>query len=182
MSLPQVDEKAPPILWFFADGDTDDGANETRSRRTESGNPDAPTILVVDDDLANLALAQALLQAEGFRVRVAIDGPSLFAMLKTCEPALILMDIQLPEMDGWELTRQLKADSATKEIPVIAITAYGKPETTRKLGRLASRNSCRSRSARASYPTSFAGIWPRSDAATLTCRFLCVRRGPASAP
>jgi two-component system cell cycle response regulator DivK len=127
MSLPQVDEKAPPFAWFFADGETNDhAANESRSRQTPSGDSHAPTILVVDDDLANLALAQALLQAEGFQVRVAIDGPSMFAVLKTCEPALILMDIQLPEIDGWELTSHLKADSATKEIPVIAITAYGK--------------------------------------------------------
>jgi two-component system cell cycle response regulator DivK len=50
----------------------------------------------------------------------------MFAVLKACTPALILMDIQLPETDGWELTRQLKADPATHHIPVIAVTAYGK--------------------------------------------------------
>jgi two-component system, cell cycle response regulator DivK len=94
--------------------------------------PDAPIILVVDDDLANLALAEALLQAEGFQVRVAIDAPSTFKVLKTVTPALILMDIQLPEMDGWELTRKLKADPATREIPVIAITAYGKTGDEKK--------------------------------------------------
>jgi CheY-like chemotaxis protein len=94
--------------------------------------PDAPTILVVDDDLANLALAEALLQAEGFQVRVAIDAASTFKVLKTVTPALILMDIQLPEVDGWELTRRLKADPATNVIPVIAITAYGKPGDQRK--------------------------------------------------
>ena len=127
MPVPQVDEKAPPFLWLFADAESDDdAAQETRSRRTPSGSPHAPTILVVDDDLANLALAQALLEAEGFQVRVAMDGPSMFGVLKTCEPALILMDIQLPEIDGWELTSRLKAESATKDIPVIAITAYGK--------------------------------------------------------
>jgi len=87
---------------------------------------DAPTILVVDDDMSNLMLAQALLEAEGFHVRVAMNGATMFDVLKTCTPALILMDIQLPESDGWELTRQLKADSATMNIPVIAITAYGK--------------------------------------------------------
>src|SRR5688572_31477890 len=62
------------------------------------------TILVIDDDLANLALAQALLQAEGFEVRVAMDAASAFKVLTTCTPSLILMDIQLPEVDGWELT------------------------------------------------------------------------------
>lgn len=86
----------------------------------------SPTILVVDDDLPNLMLAQALLEAEGFAVRVAINGATMFDVLKTCTPALILMDIQLPETDGWELTRQLKADPATTNIPIIAITAYGK--------------------------------------------------------
>jgi CheY-like chemotaxis protein len=86
----------------------------------------APTILVVDDDMPNLMLAQALLEAEGFAVRVAIDGATMFDVLKTCTPALILMDIQLPETDGWELTQRLKADPATTNIPVIAITAYGK--------------------------------------------------------
>jgi CheY-like chemotaxis protein len=94
--------------------------------------PDAPTILVVDDDLANLALAEALLQAEGFQVRVAIDAASTFNVLQTVTPALILMDIQLPEVDGWELTRRLKADAATQAIPVIAITAYGKAGDAKK--------------------------------------------------
>ena len=93
---------------------------------------DAITILVVDDDLANLALAEALLQAEGFKVRVAMDAAATFKVLQTVTPALILMDIQLPEVDGWELTRRLKADPATREIPVIAITAYGKPGDARK--------------------------------------------------
>ena len=90
------------------------------------------TILVVDDDLANLALAEALLQAEGFTVCVAMDATTTFNVLKTCTPALILMDIQLPEVDGWELTKQLKNDPATSHIPVIAITAYGKAGDERK--------------------------------------------------
>jgi two-component system, cell cycle response regulator DivK len=112
--------------WFFADAsDGGEAARETSYRQDIRVTPDSPTILVVDDDLANLALAEALLQAEGFGVRVAMDAASMFAILKTTTPALILMDIQLPEVDGWELTRKLKADAATKEIPVIAITAYG---------------------------------------------------------
>jgi CheY-like chemotaxis protein len=94
--------------------------------------PGAITILVVDDDLANLALAEALLQAEGFQVRVAIDAATTFKALEAVTPALILMDIQLPEVDGWELTRRLKADPATSAIPVIAITAYGKAGDAQK--------------------------------------------------
>src|SRR5688572_33429088 len=122
----EVDENGPIFPWFAPTEEDDHGlAHHARSRPDQPVNPDTATILVVDDDLANLALAEALLQAEGFQVCVAMDGPSMFALLKTTTPALILMDIQLPEIDGWELTKQLKANPATKDIPVIAITAYG---------------------------------------------------------
>ena len=125
MLAPERSEIAP-LLWLFPDSDDhEDKARETSAGPGEPTAPDAVTVLVVDDDLANLALAQALLEAEGYRVRVAVDGRSMFKVLEHETPALILMDIQLPEVDGWELTRQLKADPATREIPVIAITAYG---------------------------------------------------------
>ena len=101
--------------------------SETASSAGHTDTSGAPLILVVDDDTPNLMLAQALLEAEGFQVRVAVDGATMFDVLKTCTPALILMDIQLPENDGWELTERLKADPATMKIPVIALTAYGKP-------------------------------------------------------
>ena len=84
------------------------------------------TILVVDDDETNLTLARALLEADGFAVVTAIDAISTFDVLKDVDPALILMDIQLPGMDGWELTRRLKKNIATSHIPIIALTAYGK--------------------------------------------------------
>ena len=83
------------------------------------------TILVVDDDEGNLALARALLEADGFEVVTATDAMSTFDVLKDVDPSLILMDIQLPGMDGWELTRRLKRNSVTSHIPVIAVTAYG---------------------------------------------------------
>jgi CheY-like chemotaxis protein len=95
-----------------------------RSRRT-SPRRRAATIIVVDDDPANLSLAQALLESEGFVVHTAFDAISMLEILKDVEPDLILMDIQLPGMDGWELTRRLKSNAATKHIPVIALTAYG---------------------------------------------------------
>ena len=85
------------------------------------------TILVVDDDETNLILARALLEADGFNVVTATDAMSTFDVLKDVDPALILMDIQLPGMDGWELTRRLKRNIATTHIPVIAVTAYGQP-------------------------------------------------------
>jgi len=83
------------------------------------------TILVVDDDAANLKLARFVLEAEGFEVKEAVDAFSTFEVLKTCDPSLIVMDIQLPGIDGWELTRRLKTNFATSHIPVIAVTAYG---------------------------------------------------------
>jgi len=83
------------------------------------------TILVVDDDRANLKLARYVLESEGYAVEEAVDAISAFEVLKTCNPALIVMDIQLPGMDGWELTRRLKANFATRHIPIIAVTAYG---------------------------------------------------------
>lgn len=83
-------------------------------------------ILVVDDDETNLTLARALLESNGFTVVTAVDAISTFDVLKDVDPALILMDIQLPGMDGWELTRRLKKNIATSHIPIIALTAYGK--------------------------------------------------------
>jgi two-component system cell cycle response regulator DivK len=83
------------------------------------------TILVVDDDETNLTVARSLLEADGFAVVTATDAMSTFDALKGVDPALILMDIQLPGMDGWELTRRLKNNIVTSHIPIIAVTAYG---------------------------------------------------------
>ena len=127
MQLLEVVESTAVLPQFISQHDDDPPSSEHSRRPVLPVNPDAATILVIDDDLANLALAEALLQAEGFQVRVAIDAKSMFKVLEDVKPALILMDIQLPEVDGWELTRQLKANPATRGIPVIAITAYGKP-------------------------------------------------------
>ncbi len=81
-------------------------------------------ILVVDDNLANLKLVRVLLEVEGYRVRTATDADEALLALETFQPQLILMDIQLPGMDGLELTRRLKADPETSSIIVLAITAY----------------------------------------------------------
>ena len=82
------------------------------------------SILVVDDNAANLKLVRVLLQTEGYVVRTAVDTDQALQLLKLFRPNLILMDIQLPGMDGLELTRRLKADSATRQIPIVALTAY----------------------------------------------------------
>ena len=81
-------------------------------------------ILIVDDNALNLKLAHLLLIGEGYDVKTASDAEAAMDVLKTYRPRLILMDIQLPGMDGLELTRRLKADPATREITIIGLTAY----------------------------------------------------------
>ena len=81
-------------------------------------------ILIVDDNPVNLKLAHLLLTGEGHDVRTAIDAEEALEVLKVFNPRLILMDIQLPGMDGLELTRRLKADPATRKITILGLTAY----------------------------------------------------------
>lgn len=81
-------------------------------------------ILIVDDNPANLKLARVLLASEGYEVRTATDAEEALAVLREFLPDLILMDIQLPGMDGLELTRRLKSDSKTCDVAILALTAY----------------------------------------------------------
>jgi CheY-like chemotaxis protein len=81
-------------------------------------------ILIVDDNPANLKLARVLLASEGYEVRTAADADEALAVLKAFRPRMILMDIQLPGMDGLELTRRLKADPAMRGIVILGLTAY----------------------------------------------------------
>ena len=81
-------------------------------------------ILIVDDNVINLKLARVLLTAEGYTVRTAADAEEALQALGSFRPRLILMDIQLPGVDGLTLTRQLKADPETRDIAIVALTAY----------------------------------------------------------
>jgi len=81
------------------------------------------TILVVEDNPANMTLAVFLLQSAGHTVLSASDAEAGLTLARDLHPALILMDIQLPGMDGLEAIGVLKASDATREIPVIALTA-----------------------------------------------------------
>jgi two-component system cell cycle response regulator DivK len=83
------------------------------------------SILVVDDNPANLKLARVLLASEGYEVRTAGDAEEALEVLTAFSPRLILMDLQLPGMDGLALTRQLKKDPKTRDIVIVALTAYG---------------------------------------------------------
>ena len=94
-------------------------------------------ILIVDDNPLNLKLARVLLRSEGYRVETAVDAEEALRVLETFSPRLILMDLQLPGMDGLELTRRLKADPARRHIVVVALTAYamkGDEEKARAAG------------------------------------------------
>jgi two-component system cell cycle response regulator DivK len=81
------------------------------------------TVLVVEDNAANMTLAVFLLQSAGHTVLSATDAEAGLMLARAEQPALILMDIQLPGMDGLEATGLLKRDEATRAIPVIALTA-----------------------------------------------------------
>ncbi len=81
-------------------------------------------ILIVDDNSVNLKLMRVLLAGEGYTVRTAADAEEALTVLREFAPRLILMDIQLPGMDGLALTRKLKADSATSDTLILGLTAY----------------------------------------------------------
>ena len=81
-------------------------------------------ILVVDDNALNLKLARLLLGTEGYQVRTAEHAPAALAVLETFHPRMILMDIQLPGMDGLEFTRRLRADPSLDDVVILAVTAY----------------------------------------------------------
>jgi two-component system cell cycle response regulator DivK len=83
-----------------------------------------PKILLVEDNEMNRDMLSRRLQRRGYEVLTAVDGESGLALTKSETPALVLMDMSLPGIDGWEATRQLKADPATRAIPVIALTAH----------------------------------------------------------
>ena len=94
-------------------------------------------VLLVDDNALNLELASFVLDADGIEVAGAADAEQAQAQLTAFDPQLVLMDVQLPGMDGLALTRRLKADPATAHVKVVAFTAYamkGNEEKMRAAG------------------------------------------------
>jgi two-component system cell cycle response regulator DivK len=95
------------------------------------------TILVVEDQEDNRQILRDLLASSGFLMIEAHDGQQALAMARSQRPDLILMDIQLPVVDGYEATRSIKRDPELKHIPVIAVTSYalsGDEERAREAG------------------------------------------------
>jgi CheY-like chemotaxis protein len=82
------------------------------------------SILIVDDNPDNQDLTRIVLESEGWEVRVAEDALDALKILESHLPRLILMDVQMPGMDGLELTRKLRADPAFRDVIIVALTAY----------------------------------------------------------
>ena len=81
-------------------------------------------ILLVEDNEMNRDMLSRRLERKGYAVAMALDGEQALTMAVSENPALILMDMSLPVLDGWEATRRLKAAPGTKSIPIIALTAH----------------------------------------------------------
>ena len=83
-----------------------------------------PRVLIVEDNEENRDALSRRLQRRGFETLIAVDGKVGVKMTIDELPDLVLMDMNMPELDGWEATRQVKANPSTKDIPVIALTAH----------------------------------------------------------
>ncbi len=82
------------------------------------------TILIVEDNEMNRDMLSRRLERKGYKILIAVDGETGITVAKANLPDLILMDMSLPVVDGWEATRRIKADDDLKHIPVIALTAH----------------------------------------------------------
>jgi two-component system, cell cycle response regulator DivK len=96
------------------------------------GDLNMPKILLVEDNEMNRDMLTRRLTRNGFDVAIAVDGHEGVDKASSEKPDLILMDMSLPSMDGWEATRHIKADPATRMIPVIALTAHAMNEDREK--------------------------------------------------
>ncbi len=82
------------------------------------------TILIVEDNEMNRDMLSRRLERKGYNILIAVDGETGIAVARAQAPDLVLMDMSLPVVDGWEATRRMKADDVLKHIPVIALTAH----------------------------------------------------------
>jgi len=106
-----------------------DGASPAAAKVKAAGNA---LVLVVDDFEDNRAMYVEYLQFRGFRVAEAVNGLEAVERTKQLRPRVIVMDLSLPVMDGWEATRRIKADPETKHIRVIALTGHAEPAHAKK--------------------------------------------------
>ena len=90
------------------------------------------TVLLVEDNEDNRIIYTTVLRHVGYDVLEALDGAQAIALARSERPDLILMDISIPEIDGWEATRILRRDPATSAIPIVALTAHALPDDREK--------------------------------------------------
>src|SRR5215467_886569 len=90
------------------------------------------TILLVEDDSTNRDIISRYLTLLGYQIVIARDGMQAVTLAQTERPHLILMDMRLPVLDGWEATRRIKASPATRAIPIVALTAYAMEDERRR--------------------------------------------------
>ena len=98
--------------------------NTKASNGSASANGAAKTVMVVEDNDLNMKLFHDLLEAHGYNILQTKDGMEALRMAREYRPDLILMDIQLPEVSGLEVTKWIKEDDSLKSIPVVAVTAF----------------------------------------------------------
>jgi len=91
-----------------------------------------PKLLLVEDNEMNRDMLSRRLTKRGFEVVIAVDGQEGLDMVAPHKPDLILLDMSLPKINGWEVAGQLKADAATADIPIIALTAHAMAEDRQK--------------------------------------------------
>jgi two-component system cell cycle response regulator DivK len=95
---------------------------------SSSGRSDGPLVLLVEDNEANARLVREMLRANGYRINHVRDGQLGVDAVRDVRPDLILMDLQLPRLDGLSATRIIKADPTTADIPILAFTAHALDE------------------------------------------------------
>lgn len=100
---------------------TDQNPLETEAEAADGA---AKTVLIVEDNELNMKLFHDLVEAQGYRALQTTDGVEALKLARSHQPDLILMDIQLPQVSGLEVTKWLKGDESLRHIPVIAVTAF----------------------------------------------------------
>lgn len=105
-------------------------SRDSQGGKTKSNTP--PLVLIVDDFEDNRLMYVEYLQFRGFRVEEAVNGEEAVAQATALVPSVIIMDLSLPVMDGWEATRRIKANPKTKDVIVIALTGHAEAAHAKK--------------------------------------------------
>lgn len=103
-----------------------------RPEKTMTEDPQSAAILIVDDNVANAELLEAYLKGSPWRLELALSGSEALEKVQSAKPDLILLDIMMPDMSGFEVCRTLKSDPATRDIPIVMVTALTELEDVEK--------------------------------------------------